>query len=218
VLTLSLSAGKPEPKQILCLGAHCDDIEIGCSGTVLTLLQRLPDVHVTWVVMASNERRAQEALESAHTVLASIPKKTVVIKSFRDGFLPYGGAELKEYFEELKHDVAPDLVLTHHGQDFHQDHRLVSELTWNTFRNHLILEYEIPKYDGDFGNPNLFVALDAETCVRKVQNILSSFRSQADKPWFTQETFWALLRLRGMQANSATGYAEAFFCRKALVA
>jgi len=218
MLTLSLSADGRAFNTILCLGAHCDDIEIGCSGTVLSLLERHPEVSVTWVVMASDERRAQEGLESAQTVLARISKKTIVIKSFRDGFLPYRGSEIKEYFEELKQDVAPDVVFTHYRHDLHQDHRLVSELTWNTFRNHLIFEYEIPKYDGDLGNPNLFVALDAETCERKVANILTSFPSQAGRQWFTKDVFLALLRLRGMEANSPTGYAEAFYCRKARVA
>ncbi|HMI30107.1 MAG TPA: PIG-L family deacetylase, partial [Candidatus Limnocylindrales bacterium] len=134
---LTLSYRDRPIEQLLCLGAHCDDIEIGCSATVLTLLAQYPDLNVTWVVMAGDERRAQEGLESAHALLAGIPKKTVLVQSFRDGFLPYQGAAVKEYFEGLKADVSPDLVLTHWRQDLHQDHRLVSELTWNTFRDHL---------------------------------------------------------------------------------
>lgn len=214
---LTLSAVDRPIEQILCLGAHSDDLEIGCSATVLTLLARCPDLRVTWVVMTGDERRAQEAFESAHGLLADIPKRTVLIQSFRDGFLPYQGAQVKEFFESLKADVTPDLVLTHWRQDLHQDHRLVSELTWNTFRDHLIWEYEIPKYDGDFGSPNLFVPIDAAICRRKVENLLSSFPTQADKPWFREDLFLAVMRLRGMECHAPSGYAEAFYCRKAVV-
>jgi len=206
------------PQHILCLGAHCDDIEIGCGATISRLLATGPDVSVTWVVMGSTEQRAQEALLSAHTVLGTARKRTVVIKTFRDGFFPYHGAALKEYFEELKGAVTPDLVFTHYRHDLHQDHRVISELTWNTFRDHMILEYEIPKFDGDLGSPNVFMWLDAETCHAKVANILTSFRSQADKRWFREETFFALLRLRGMEANAPSGYAEAFYGRKVVLA
>lgn len=214
---LTLSYRDRPIEQLLCLGAHCDDIEIGCSATVLTLLAQYPDLNVTWVVMAGDERRAQEGLESAHALLAGIPKKTVLVQSFRDGFLPYQGAAVKEYFEGLKADVSPDLVLTHSRQDLHQDHRLVSELTWNTFRDHLIWEYEIPKYDGDLGNPNLFVPVDAAICRRKVENLLTTFATQADKPWFREDLFLALMRLRGMECHAPSGYAEAFYCRKAVM-
>jgi LmbE family N-acetylglucosaminyl deacetylase len=214
---LTLSYRDRPIEQLLCLGAHCDDIEIGCSATVLTLLAQYPDLNVTWVVMAGDERRAQEGLESAHALLAGIPKKTVLVQSFRDGFLPYQGAAVKEYFEGLKADVSPDLVLTHWRQDLHQDHRLVSELTWNTFRDHLIWEYEIPKYDGDLGNPNLFVPVDAAICRRKVENLLTTFATQADKPWFREDVFLALMRLRGMECHAPSGYAEAFYCRKAVM-
>jgi len=214
---LTLSYSDRPIEQLLCLGAHCDDIEIGCSATVLTLLAQYPDLNVTWVVMAGDERRAQEGLESAHALLAGIPKKTVLVQSFRDGFLPYQGAAVKEYFEGLKADVSPDLVLTHWRQDLHQDHRLVSELTWNTFRDHLIWEYEIPKYDGDLGNPNLFVPVDAAICRRKVENLLTTFATQADKPWFREDLFLALMRLRGMECHAPSGYAEAFYCRKAVM-
>jgi len=214
---LTLSYRDRPIEQLLCLGAHCDDIEIGCSATVLTLLAQYPDLNVTWVVMAGDERRAQEGLESAHALLAGIPKKTVLVQSFRDGFLPYQGAAVKEFFEGLKADVSPDLVLTHWRQDLHQDHRLVSELTWNTFRDHLIWEYEIPKYDGDLGNPNLFVPVEAAICRRKVENLLTTFATQADKPWFREDVFLALMRLRGMECHAPSGYAEAFYCRKAVM-
>jgi len=210
------AAGRPL-ERILCLGAHCDDIEIGCSGTVLKLIAQQPETSVTWVVLGSSEVRAQEALESAHALLAPVRKKNIVIKAFRDGFFPYVGADLKTYFEELKREVSPDVIFTHYRDDLHQDHRLMAELTWNTFRDHLILEYEIPKYDGDLGRPNLFVPLDEDLCQRKVDNILGSFRSQADKRWFTEDLFRAILRLRGMESNSPSGYAEAFYCRKAIL-
>jgi len=138
----------------------------------------------------------------------------IVIKKFRDGFLPYEGGLVKEAFEELKHEVSPDLVLTHARSDLHQDHRLVSELTWNTFRDHLILEYEIPKYDGDLGAPNVFVPLSESLCQRKIDALLASFPSQAGRRWFTEDLFRALLRLRGMECNAPSGYAEAFYGRK----
>jgi LmbE family N-acetylglucosaminyl deacetylase len=204
-------------EQILCLGAHCDDLEIGCSGTILKLIGAHPEASVTWVVVGSNEVRAQEALESAHALLGPVRKKNIVIKAFRDGFFPYVGGEIKAYFEELKREVSPDVVFTHYRHDLHQDHRLVAELSWNTFRDHLILEYEIPKYDGDLGNPNVFVHLDEALCRRKIANILGSFPSQADKRWFTEDLFRAILRLRGMESNSPSGYAEAFHCRKAVL-
>ena len=218
LLTLDINGPKQSPRHILCLGAHCDDIEIGCGGTIGHLLETDPDVTVTWVVFGSNERRAKEALESAHAVLQGAKKRDIVIKGFRDGFFPYQGAALKDYFEHLKQEVSPDVVFTHYRHDLHQDHRLLSELTWNTFRDHLILEYEIPKYDGDLGNPNVFVRLDAETCRRKIANILTTFKSQAEKRWFTEDLFYAFLRLRGMEAAAPSGYAEAFYGRKLVLA
>jgi LmbE family N-acetylglucosaminyl deacetylase len=217
MIALGLPEGGRPLERLLCLGAHCDDIEIGCSGTVLKLIDAHPEVTVTWVVLGSNERRAQEALESAHALLAPVKKKNIVIKAFRDGFLPYEGGEVKAFFEELKREIAPDVIFTHQRHDLHQDHRLVCELTWNTFRDHLILEYEIPKYDGDLGSPNLFVHLDEAFCRRKIANILGSFRSQADRRWFTEDLFRAILRLRGMESNAPSGHAEAFYCRKAVL-
>jgi LmbE family N-acetylglucosaminyl deacetylase len=217
VQTLTLPVSDRAPRHLLCLGAHCDDIEIGCSGAVLTLLEQDPEMSVTWVVLASNERRAAEAHASAHALLAGVAKRTILVQSFRDGFLPYHGAAVKEYIETLKADAAPDLVLTHYRHDLHQDHRLVSELTWNTFRDHLIWEYEIPKYDGDMGNPNFFVPLEPDVCQRKVRNILASFPSQTSKPWFREDLFLALMRLRGMECHAPSGYAEGFYCRKAVL-
>jgi LmbE family N-acetylglucosaminyl deacetylase len=214
---LDLSLSKREPLRLLCLGAHCDDIEIGCGGTILKLAAAERKIEVYWVVFSSDERRGQEALKSADAFLENVPTRNVIVHALRDGFFPYVGAELKERFEQLKVDISPDLILTHYRHDLHQDHRLVSELTWNTFRNHLILEYEIPKYDGDFGSPNVFVPLDESTCRRKVDTILDAFQSQNEKQWFSRDLFSAVLRLRGMEANACSGYAEAFYCRKAVL-
>lgn len=200
--------------RVLCLGAHCDDIEIGCGGTVLKLIENDRDVVFHWVVFSSDDRRAQEVLESADVFLWRAKDKHIVTKKFRDGFFPYIGAEIKEYFEQLKKESSPDLIFTHHRSDLHQDHRLISELTWNTFRDHLILEYEIPKYDGDLGRPNLFVHLDRSICDRKIQYILKQFKSQHEKQWFSEDTFLSILRLRGIESNAPGKYAEAFYCRK----
>ena len=213
MLDLDLASGHGL-RRILCLGAHCDDIEIGCGGTVLRLLERHPAVHVDWVVFTSTPARAVEARTSAAGFLQGAHSPNVVIRDFRDGYLPWSGTAVKDCFEELKRGPAPDLILTHHRGDFHQDHRLVAELTWNTWRDHLILEYEIPKYDGDLGRPNAFVPLTEAIVRRKVELILGSFASQAGKAWFTADTFRALLRLRGIEANAPDGLAEAFFAPK----
>ena len=216
---LNLGLGKPvgSAYRLLCLGAHSDDIEIGCGGTVLTLLDRYPNAEVRWVVFSSNEERAFEARNSAAAFLARAREKQVLVKNYRDGFFPFVGGQIKDDFEELKREFVPDLVFTHFRDDRHQDHRLISDLTWNTFRNQLILEYEIPKYDGDLGQPNFFVPLDEAVCSRKIQNIVASFRSQSQKQWFDEQTFLAILRLRGMEANSPTRHAEAFYCRKVVL-
>jgi LmbE family N-acetylglucosaminyl deacetylase len=200
--------------RVLCLGAHCDDIEIGCGGTILKLIENYPDAEFYWVVFSANQQRAQEASESADIFLRRAKEKHLVIKRFRDGFFPYIGFEIKEYFEQLKQDFSPDLIFTHYRNDLHQDHRLISDLTWNTFRDHLILEYETPKYDGDLGCPNFFVHLDETTYRRKIRYILNSFKTQAENQWFSEETFLAILRLRGIESNAPDKYAEAFYCRK----
>jgi LmbE family N-acetylglucosaminyl deacetylase len=214
---IDLSLSKREPLRLLCLGAHCDDIEIGCGGTILKLATAERKIEVQWVVFSSDERRKREAVKSAEGFLCGIVTKKVSIHQFSDGFFPYVGAALKERFEELKTEFSPDVILTHYRHDLHQDHRLISELTWNTFRNHLILEYEIPKYDGDFGSPNLFVPLDESICRRKIDAILDAYQSQREKHWFSRELFSSILRLRGMEANACSGYAEAFYCRKAVI-
>ena len=199
---------------VLCVGAHCDDIEIGCGGSVLKLIESYPSSEFTWVVLSSDDQRREEAEQSAADFLAGTRKKKVIIKLFRDGFFPFIGGDIKEYFEFLKRDVNPDLIFTHLRSDLHQDHRLVSELTWNTFRDHLILEYEVPKYDGDLGTPNVFVHLEERHCQKKLTNIMTHFQSQAGNQWFTEETFRAILRLRGIESNATSRYAEAFYCRK----
>ena len=200
--------------KVLCLGAHADDIEIGCGGTILRLLRAYPKAEVYWVVFSAPGTRRLEARNSAASFLASCGNKTVVVKNFRESFFPYRGEAIKECFEEIKRRFSPELVLTHYRHDLHQDHRIISDFTWNTFRRHLILEYEIPKYDGDLGAPNTFVSLDAETCRVKVDNLCRNFPSQKNKQWFTEDLFLSMLRLRGVEANSATKYAEAFYCRK----
>ena len=203
-----------QPLNVLCLGAHCDDIEIGAGGTLLNLAQQCPGARVHWMVCCSNEVRRGEAEAAAHLFLEGISDKVVEIHALRDGFLPYIGTQVKELFEDLKGRVAPDLILTHTRNDAHQDHRLVNELTWNTFRSHLIWEYEIPKYDGDLGIPNLFVDLSEDTLARKAQILLDCYASQRNHQWFDEATFRALPRLRGIEANVGSRYAEAFYARK----
>jgi LmbE family N-acetylglucosaminyl deacetylase len=214
MLRLRFDRFDPPIRHVLCLGAHCDDLEIGCGGTVLGLAEGPNPPAFTWVVFTSDPTREAEALHAAERLLRGTPHPRIIIKKFRDGFLPYEGAAVKEAFEELKGVVAPDLILTHYRDDLHQDHRLISELTWNTFRDHLILEYEVPKWDGDLGVPNVFVPLDEAQCRRKIETILTSFPSQHGKRWFSEELFRSLLRLRGMECNAASHYAEAFYGRK----
>lgn len=214
MLGLTFNREPNAPLQILCLGAHSDDIEIGCGGTILRLIAEYPQVVVRWIVFGTSGHRVDEAYASANEFLGAVERKEIVVKGFRDGFFPYVGAQIKDYFEELKLHTSPDLIFTHYRHDLHQDHRLVCELTWNTFRNHLILEYEIPKYDGDLGVPNFFVHLDESICQRKVQSLMEHFRTQQNKDWFTKDTFLSLMRLRGVESKSPSKYAEAFYCRK----
>lgn len=209
-----LSLFPKDLKTVLCLGAHCDDIEIGCGGTILRLIQDYPHVRVYWVVFSSDPERAAEARRSADAFLQHAAGKDIRIREFRNGYFPTVAADIKDYFEELKAAIRPDVIFTHYRHDLHQDHRLVSELTWNTFRNHLILEYEIPKYDGDLGTPNLYVPLSEAVWRRKIATLMECFASQREKQWFTSETFAALMRLRGIESNSPSGYAEAFHGRK----
>lgn len=203
-----------EVPTILCIGSHADDIEIGCGGTILKLLAENDSVHVHWIVLSASKERADEAHRSAKLFLRQTNNKNIVIKNFRDTYFPYCGAEIKEYFLELRREVSPGLIFTHRREDMHQDHRLVSELTWNTFRDHLIMEYEIPKYEGDLGSPNVFVQLSESICRRKVDTIVNLFQSQKSKKWFSEDIFWALLRIRGLESNSPSKLAEALYCRK----
>jgi LmbE family N-acetylglucosaminyl deacetylase len=214
VKKIGLFLNDDTPKTVLCLGAHSDDIEIGCGGTLLRLLSEYENVVVHWVVFGAQGVRKTEAMESAERFLAKSKKTNILIESFKDGFFPYRGEEIKAFFETLKRAVAPDIIFTHYRHDRHQDHRLISELTWNTFRNHLIFEYEIMKYDGDLGNPNFFVHLDHPTCQQKITQLLSTFKSQANHHWFQEDAFWALLRLRGIECNALDNFAEGFHCRK----
>jgi LmbE family N-acetylglucosaminyl deacetylase len=216
MLNLNLPRKETDPFVILCLGAHSDDIEIGCGGTLLQLKKILPGLRFFWVVFSATGARGAEATKAAE-LFTSGCETEIVLKAFRDGFLPYSGGEVKGYFEEMKSQVSPDVILTHWQGDAHQDHRLISELTWNTFRDHLILEYEIPKYDGDMGRPNLFVPLEAPLHERKVDYLFEAFASQRDKQWFDRETFLGLMRIRGMESNSPSGYAEGFHARKIVV-
>jgi LmbE family N-acetylglucosaminyl deacetylase len=213
VLALDFPVRPSAPFRILCIGAHSDDIEIGCGGLILSLLKQSKTVSADWVVFSAPPGRDREARRSAAMFLKGASAQRVVLHAFRDGFFPYDGASIKAEFEKLK-PVAPDLVLTHYRDDRHQDHRILSDLTWNTFRDHWILEYEIPKFDGDLGIPNCFVPLDRATCERKVRLLHAAFRSQRDKHWFSGEMFMSLMRLRGMECRARTGYAEAFFGRK----
>ena len=202
--------------KILCLGAHCDDLEIGCGGTILKILNTLSNTEVDWIVFSGKGKRAGEAKNSAISFLIDAKKTNIEIKGFKDGFFPYTGAEIKNHFEELKRRISPDLIFTHYRNDLHQDHRLISELTWNTFRDHLIFEYEIVKYDGDIGSPNLFFHLDEHVCRKKIDLILNTFKSQKTRNWFTEDSFLSIMRLRGLESNSNSRFAEGFYCRKVI--
>jgi LmbE family N-acetylglucosaminyl deacetylase len=207
-------AEAPRLRSVLALGSHSDDIEIGCGATLLALSRARPEVEITWVVLGAEGEREREARASAEAFMAAATHAEVVVHGFRDGFFPYTGGEVKDVFEELKRRLDPDVILTHARHDLHQDHRLVCELTWNTWRDHLILEYEIPKYDGDLGTPNVFVPVSEEIAREKVKLVLDAFKSQTEKHWFDEQLFLGLMRVRGMEGRSPSGYAEAFTCRK----
>lgn len=198
---------------ILLIGAHCDDIEIGCAGTVMRLVDRYPRGRFVWVTLSSDPQREAETRAASDHLLGTVVQREVFVERFRGSYFPASATELKDYFESLKH-FEPDLVLTHFRHDLHQDHRIVNELTWNTFRNHAILEYEIPKFDGDLAVPNVYVGLTREQLRRKCDLLLECFASQSTKPWFTRDTFQALARLRGVECNAPHGVAEAFYGRK----
>jgi LmbE family N-acetylglucosaminyl deacetylase len=217
MLSLRFDKNGHTRSRILCLGAHSDDIEIGCGGTILELLRTRRDLEFHWVVFSSGPDRDREARRSAALFLRGAAKKNVTVLDFRASFFPFEGTKIKEFFEALKARLSPDLILTHVRTDLHQDHRVINQLTWNTWRNHLILEYEIPKYDGDLGAPNFFVPFDRKICDRKLAYLLSVFKTQRDKQWFTKDTFQGLMRLRGVESNSPGRYAEGFYSRKAIL-
>jgi LmbE family N-acetylglucosaminyl deacetylase len=216
VIELALQRDPATPLRVLCLGAHSDDLEIGCGATILRLTSLYPSTIFHWVVFsADGDARREEALAGASRFLARAEERRVVVERFRESFFPYAGGLIKERFEELKADCSPDVVFTHHRHDLHQDHRTIAELTWNTFRQALVLEYEIPKWDGDLGAPNCFVRIPEALVDAKVDILLDVFRSQRTRPWFTADTFRALMRLRGVEANAP--FAEAFYARKLVV-
>ena len=203
--------------RVLFLGAHSDDIEIGCGGTILRLIRENPEIEVTWVVFSALGERGEEAKKSAQEFLRDVTHKQVTVHEFKDGYFPHRGAEIKDIFEQLKGELRPDIIFTHYRHDLHQDHRVLCELTWNTWRDHLVLEYEIPKYDGDLASPNLFVSIPDDIRTRKTDLLMRHFQTQNNKHWFTPETFNALLRIRGIESKSTSGYAEAFYIRKLVI-
>jgi len=214
MLQFDLGAARGERHSFLFVGAHCDDIEIGCGATVRKLVSNFPDAQYSWLVLASDVARADEARAAARAFLEGAADVSIAVEDFRDGYLPYAGATVKDTFEELHDRINPDLVFTHFRLDAHQDHRLVNELTWNTFRDSVILEYEIPKFDGDLGTPNVYVTVTEAECREKVEMLLDHYRSQKSRSWFDEATFRAVMRLRGIECNAADGLAEAFYSRK----
>lgn len=203
-------------RRVLCLGAHSDDIEIGCGGSILELAAAHPDLQVCWVVFSANPQRRAEAEASAAAFLAGVPNRTIIVHEFRDGYFPFVGAAVKDQFEALK-PFAPDLVFTHCRHDLHQDHALLCQLTYNTFRDHLVLEYEIPKWDGDLRTPNTYFPLSRAAARRKVELLMEHFATQRSRDWFTEDTFEAVMRLRGLEARAAEGMAEGFYVRKLIL-
>jgi len=216
MIKLNLDISSDKGLQVLCLGSHADDIEIGCGGSILRLIKQYPNCRIHWVVFSAIGIRKAEAARGAE-LFAGQHLDHASLHEFRDGFMPFVGSDVKDVFEELKRSVSPDLIFTHNRRDAHQDHRLIAELSWNTFRNHFIMEYESPKYDGDMGQPGVFFPLEETEYRNKVQFILETFQSQRPRKWFEESTFLSLMRLRGMECNAPSGYAEAFYCRKAVL-
>lgn len=216
MIRFSLPADVRSPT-VLLLGAHCDDIEIGCGATVRLLAKQRPDARFVWVTLASEDGRGAETRRAAAQLLEGAAEVEVFVENFRGSYLPHEGPALKEYIDALKR-FSPALVFTHFRHDLHQDHRVVNELTWNTFRNHAVLEYEIPKFDGDLGVPNTFVPLTAADIEAKCRMLMECFPSQHARAWFTPDTFQALARLRGIECAAPGGFAEAFYARKTCLA
>ena len=210
-----------EPGQrlcVLCLGAHSDDIEIGAGATILQWQAAGVRLDVLWCVLSANGPREAEARASAADFLDGAERARVETHHFRDGFFPTQSSEIKAWFEELKGRIQPDVILTHRSDDAHQDHRETSRLTWNTFRDHLTLEYEIPKWDGDLGQPNFYVPVSAAAMARKVELLVRHFGTQRSKHWFDEETFRSMARLRAVECRAPDRYAEAFHARKITLA
>jgi LmbE family N-acetylglucosaminyl deacetylase len=214
MLPLTFSEGGPG--HVLCLGAHCDDIEIGCGGTLAELGKRFPRAQFHWVVLSGDDVREAETRDAAGHVHGGVAH-TVEVERFRGSYFPSCIEGLKDHFEALKSRVSPDLILTHRLEDRHQDHRTVAELTWNTFRGHTILEYEIPKYEGDLGLPNLFVPLSRAGVDAKLEMLMKCFPSQRQRAWFSEDLFRGHLRLRGVECNAPSGFAEALYARKLVI-
>jgi LmbE family N-acetylglucosaminyl deacetylase len=198
---------------ILCVGAHSDDIEIGCGATLLRLLAEHPGSSIHWVVCSAHDHRAAEAAAGAEAFTAGAAEMNLVVHQFRESHFPYVEADIKAAFEDLK-STQPDIVFTHRADDEHQDHSTLGRLVWNTFRDHLIAAFEIPKYEGDLGRPNLYVPVSAAVAHRKAELLLEHFASQRGRPWFRAQTFEGLMALRGVECNATDGYAEGFYCRK----
>ncbi len=216
VIGLASLLGSSKALRVLCIGAHCDDIEIGCGATLLRLAGERP-LDVTWLILCSTAGRALEARSSAASFLKKARSHKVNIETFRDGYLPAHWGQVKERIESLTALATSDLIFTHDLHDRHQDHRVISELTWNTFRDHVILEYEIPKYEGGLGQPNLYVPVSRAVAERKTRHVLHAYSTQRRKRWFSSETFLGLMRLRGVECNAPHGLAEAFYARKLVI-
>jgi len=206
-----------EALDVLCIGAHCDDIEIGCGGSILSMLNQNPNINLHWHIFTSSPDRKQEALAGARLFGAKAKSLSVNILDFPDGYLPYEGREVKQAMEAIKQSCSPDLIFTHYRHDLHQDHRKIAELTWNTFRNHLIMEYEIPKWDGDMGQPNTFIEIDKIIAEEKIRFLQEAYNSQQKKRWFTDDLFYSMMRIRGMECNSGSQLAEAFYMNKTVL-
>lgn len=209
-------------KTVVCLGAHADDIEIGCGGTLLHLMRKNTNLSVHWHVFSGSEQRVKEAKNSAQAYFQQLEaaaaesgnRFSISVHSFRDAHFPTQLSEIKQKMQEIHKTHNPDVVFTHQIADRHQDHQTLGEVTWQTFRNHLILEYEIPKFEGDLVHPNVYVPLSNEVCQRKIELLDTCFPSQKEKPWYDEETFRSLLRIRGLECHSESRYAEAFTVRK----
>lgn len=215
-LTITSGSGR-QRLNILCLGAHCDDIDIGCGGALLVLLGRYRTTDVTWVIFSAHGEREKELRRSARRFLRKATASRIVTRNYRDGFMPAHFTAIKEDFESLRGLPQPDVIFTHRRDDRHQDHRLIAELTWNTYRNHLILEYEVAKYEGDLTPPSAYVGLTPAEVERKIRILLDSYPTQRKKHWFTADTFRGLMRLRGIESGAESGWAEGFHASKLLL-